>query len=357
MASVAADPGAIAPPLPLATRSDAAPPAGPSNAFADLLDASAPATGPQPQTASTARSDGGGAGQSGAAAGIGDPAGAAARSGPPNGKDPGAKGSNDQTTANHKGAAGNPSGDGPAVTGLPVPTLALAPLPVADQTPTAPSDGQTASAEAAPPTGNDGADRSGDRREASTSSDAAPAALVAALPNVIPIAVAAVVPVATPPASTPPVERSPPVTASLSATVFPASGTSAPAIGVDVASSSASAPQADGTTPPSPKPAAAALDVLPAQPSVASAAPPADELQTAGPSVLPPVRASGASDENARSAPALSSVDAPAAPSGALPPATALGPLAPPAPAITPRAEIHVADQPAGTAGKRVRSS
>ena len=353
MASVAADPGAIAPPLPLATRSDAAPPAGPSNAFADLLDASAPATGPQPQTASTARSDGGSAGQGGAAAGIGDPSGAAARSGPLNGKDP-AKDSNDRTTANNnRDAVGNFGADGTIVTGVPVPAFALAPLPAADQTPTAPSDVRTASADAAPPTGSDGADRSGDRKDASASSDAAPAALVAALPNLIPIAVAAAVPVATPPVSTPPVEGSPPAAAPLSAAVFPASGTGAPAMGVDFASSSASAPQADGTTPPGPTPTVAALDALPLppQPSIASAAPPADELQTAGPSVLPPVSAGGVSDENARSAPALSSVDTPAAPSGALPPAVALGPPAPPVPAIAPRPEIHVTDQPSGNAG------
>src|SRR5215470_17999432 len=48
VASVAADTSAIAPPLPLPSRSDAALPAGPSGAFADLLDAQATSTPPVP---------------------------------------------------------------------------------------------------------------------------------------------------------------------------------------------------------------------------------------------------------------------------------------------------------------------
>jgi len=56
VASVAADTSAIAPPLPLPSRSDAPPSAGPSGAFAGLLDASAAAAGPpvQPQGAAPA---------------------------------------------------------------------------------------------------------------------------------------------------------------------------------------------------------------------------------------------------------------------------------------------------------------
>src|SRR5262249_57343347 len=60
VASVAADTSAIAPPLPLPSRSDATPPAGPAGAFSDLLDAAAaPATAPQPQGPPGARTDDG----------------------------------------------------------------------------------------------------------------------------------------------------------------------------------------------------------------------------------------------------------------------------------------------------------
>src|SRR5262249_29445629 len=169
VASVA-DPSAIAPTLPLPSRSDAAPPAGGSSAFSDLLDGTTPPAAPQPQGAGT------NPGQSGARVSSGkntsDSATGTATAGAPAGKDD---------------DAGNDSTD-PALAvdvallaGLPMP-----PLPLAVQDP------QGASMDATPAVGGDASDKPSDRKDANAPSDSVPG-LVAALPNLIPVTAAAAV--------------------------------------------------------------------------------------------------------------------------------------------------------------------
>jgi hypothetical protein len=352
VASVAADPSAIAPPLPLPSRPDATPPAGASGAFADLLNAPTPATARQSQVTFAARTDAAtNAAQSGTTAngtGNTDPATAgAATAGPRHGS----KDANGQATPVDNGtAAGNASADVTVVAGLAMAALAIAPLPNPDQTPASPQDAQGASADPAPPTGRDAASPSDDRKNASASSDALPAGVVAALSIMMPIAAATSAPEPSTPGRSGPIPSLPP-TGPVPA-VFSAASMSAPAAGPDAGASSVPSPQPDGTAQPSPKAPAVAQDMLAAAPSAVSATFPAPELQTAALPVLPRAAASSAApDQTARPAPAVAPVTAPMAPSGPVTPVTAPAPLSPPASLTPVSAAIHVADPPAGNAG------
>src|ERR1043166_10321497 len=144
VASVTADPGAIAPALPLPSRPDAAPPAaGSSNAFADLLDETTPPTASQPQSAATSPGQGGGPAGSGNASA--EPArDGAATAGPRTGKDEGGQETDEQ----------RPALDVTLVAGLSLSPLALAAPPTADQPPAGSQALQGAPTD--PPLGPDG---------------------------------------------------------------------------------------------------------------------------------------------------------------------------------------------------------
>ena len=333
MASVAADPGAIAPPLPLPSRPDAPTPAGASNTFADLLDGTNPPTASQPQSAATSP------GQSGAPAGSGsgsaEPATGAATAGPRTGKDDGGKDTNEQLSAI----------DVTLVAGLALPPLSLAAPPNPDQTPAASQDLQEASTDPAPAAGGNASDKPSDRKDASAPSDPVPAGLVAALSNLIPMTAAPAV-ARSAPDSTAPVRFSP-VAALRSAAIFAGPSTSAPP-GID-ASSSASAQQRDGVADLSPATAATTQNVVPAVPSVSSA-PDVDASQTAAAPALQATTDPAASDQTGTSTIAAAPIITPAAPPT---PSTAMNVLAPinPAPPARLPAEIRVTDQPAGDAG------
>ncbi|HML14984.1 MAG TPA: flagellar hook-length control protein FliK [Xanthobacteraceae bacterium] len=315
MASVAADTSAIAPPLSLPSRSDAVAPAGPSGAFADLLDASAPATASQPQTPSAARGDDGPSGaqsEETAGNGTGNPAGTgAATSKPRPGKD-----RNDQTTSADNGAAGGGTTiDTTSAAGLPTPPFGLTALTIADQTPAGPQDAQLASPDP-PSTAADGPpSKSADGKDANAPSGPVIAGLAAALPGTVLIAAAVS-------DSSKSVARGP--LASAPATTL-APGT--PAAGAGAAASDASSPQLPET-------------------AQQATLPPTDPLQ------IPAVAGgNGGSDQNARLAPIASSALA-GAPSGTPPPLTGLAPLnnqLPPA--RSPVAAIETTDSSAGTTG------
>ena len=335
MASVAADPGAIAPPLPLPSRPDAAPPAGSSNAFADLLDETTPPTASQPHSAQTS------AGQSGGPAGCGNASAEPARdgaatAGPRTGKDEGGQETDEQ----------RPALDVTLVAGLSLSPLALAAPPNADQTPAGSQDAQGAPRDPAPGTGGDTTDKPSDRKDAGAPSDPMPAGLVAALPNLIPWTAAPAV-ARSAPDSTASVRFSR-VAALRSEAIFSAPSTSVPA-GAD-ASTSGSAQQPDGVAEPSAKAPAATQNVVPAVDSITSA-PDVAVLQTATPPPAEQVAADpAASDQPGRSTTAAAPTITPAAPQGRLTPMTALGPINP-APATAQSAEVRAPDQPAGNAG------
>src|ERR1043166_6498216 len=160
VASVTADPGAIAPALPLPSRPDAAPPAaGSSNAFADLLDGTTPPTASQPQSAATSP------GQSGAPATSGNgsaqlAATGVATAGPRAGKDDGGKDTSEQL----------PAVDVTLLAGLALQPLALAAPPNADQTPATLQDPHDACTAPAPATGGAASDTPSDRKAAHAAS-------------------------------------------------------------------------------------------------------------------------------------------------------------------------------------------
>jgi flagellar hook-length control protein FliK len=344
VASVAADPSAIAPPLPLPVRSDAATPAGPSSAFADLLVAATPAAAPQPQNGSTSRADDGsnpaqaGAAPGGAAGSV-DPAGGSAAPGSHTAKNAGAKNTDDQTTPVDSGAAVTVD---VTLVGLPLLPFALAPLPNADQTTAAPPSAQGASADPAQATGG--------RKDASAPSDYVPTGLVAGLPGLVAIPSAAAAD-ASPQGSTGPVAPLP-LNAAIPV-VLSGPNMSASTAGPNV--HDASVPQtADGPPQPNLKASAAPENALPLVPAVASELPPADELPPAAlPASLQATAGTGASDQIGRSAAAAPPVTMPAAPSSAFTPAAALAPVNAVPPTLL-SAEIRVADQPAGnTASSR----
>jgi flagellar hook-length control protein FliK len=350
VASVAADPSAIAPPLSLPSRSDAAPPAGPSSAFADLLGAAA--TTPQPQAGSTARADDRpSTPQSGAILSSGngscEPAGTGAAPGS-NGTGKNAPGNdpNDLATAFDPGAA---TLDVTLVAGLLLPPVPLPPSPDADQTPAAAQDPQGASADAAPAIGGDTSGKPDEHKDASASSDPVAAAIVAAVPLLIPVTVAGAAA-----ASVSDVTSriaSSPVTALPSDTMFSAPGLGAPASSDDVANSGASAQQTDQTAQPIPKLPAAGQDALPAMPSLAATPPPSDALQIAAPpGALPTTASAGAADPSGSATSAAQPAAPPAAPSG---PSTPLAAFTPFNPAPTPPplvVESHPANQPTNAA-------
>jgi flagellar hook-length control protein FliK len=332
VASVAADPSAIAPPLPVPNPSVAPAPAGPSTAFADLLDASAAPAAAQPLT-SGARADAGTNVQTGGAAGGADPAtvGNVTR-GPRNGKNAGSKDTDDQTAPIDKGTiGGNATVAVTVVAGVPMLPFAIVPQPNPDQTPAASQDTQGASAKSAPPTGDDAASQSDDRKDASASSDALAGGAVAAVPSLVPIPAAASALDTSTPGPSRPIASLPPTG------LVP--GPNAAVNGVPAAAQSSS------------KAPAATQDMLSAVPVAASTTSPPDELQTAALPVLPPVAAGGgAPNPNTGSAPAASPIATPVAPSGPLTPAIALIPPSPPTPLTLMSAETHLGDQPAGSA-------
>jgi flagellar hook-length control protein FliK len=312
VASVA-DPSAIAPPLPLPTRSDAAPPAGPSSAFANLLDGTAPPTAPQPQSAGTSTS--------GAPASSGkntsDPAASRATAGPPTGKDD---------------DAGNDSTDpSPAVDAILVAGLSLSPVALAAQDP------QGASTDDTPATGGDASDKPGDREDANAPSDSVPTGLIAALPNLIPVTGAAGVATSSPSEAVTPV-GSAPIAAVQSEAILSGPSTSPP--GAD-ASGSASNPNAP----------ASALNLLPAVSPITSALAQVDALQTAiPPPALQATADPGASDQTGRSPTAAATTLTPAVPSASLTPIAVLASVNPSPPTPLSR-DLQLPDQPVGNAG------
>src|SRR5262249_37044146 len=145
VASVAADTSAIAPPLPLPSRSDAAPPAGPSGAFADLLDAQTtpPPQGPVPGPAapSAGLQDGSNHGSPSTGTGAAPPK-ASSNKDPSTGKDPKDKGN---AAADNSGNGGS-GVDAAVVAGLAIAQVPPDPVTVAvDQSPIVSSDSQTGS--------------------------------------------------------------------------------------------------------------------------------------------------------------------------------------------------------------------
>jgi flagellar hook-length control protein FliK len=345
VASVAADPSAIAP-LPLPPRSDAAPPAGPSSPFADLLDAAA-GTASQPQGGSSSHTDDeSSAAQSGAigTGGNGSSAGAAA-AGIGTGKNTAANDPIDPATALDAGAA---TLDVTLVAGLLLPPVPLPASPHADQTSGAAQDPHGESADALPAVGGDAGDKPDDRKDASASSDPVAAGIIVAVPNVIPIAYAATV--AGPGSDSISRVTSSPVTALPYDAIVSAPATGGSAAGTEATSSGASAQQTNQTAQPVLNRQATAPDGL-AGPSIASAPPSTDGLQMAAlPAALPAGAGDEASDLNARAAPAAVPAIAPAAPPTAFTPIAALAPLNPVL-VKTASAEPHIADQLANNAG------
>jgi flagellar hook-length control protein FliK len=340
VASVAADPSAIAPPLPLPSRPDAAPAAGPSGAFADMLNASAaPAPAPQPQGTLGARpDDGSNAGQTGGPAGSGSSDAAAAGVGPTtaatrNGKGPGDSKSAD-ALPNDANSAGNAAANITVVAGLAVPPFAVAPLPAANQTPAPSQDTQAASADAATPAQDGTGGPPGDHKDSDAPSDPIAAGIAAAIPALVPV-VTVVAPASSAPAGTNPV-GSLPSGANAPAGPSPAASAGAPSTdsNADVAQSSAQPP--NGTSQSDRPASTSVLDLLTAMQPAASAASEAGELQTA---VLPAPAStaanSGASDRNAPSASppvitpdARSATPTPAAEAALNPPVMVTAPVA-----------------------------
>src|SRR5262249_26963584 len=256
VASVA-DPSAIAPPLPLSSRSDAAPPAGGSSAFSDLLDGTTPPTAPQPQSAATPAAQRGGAPVS-SGKNTSAPAAAMTTARPRAGKDDDASDSTDSASPV----------DVTLVPGLPMPPLALAA-----------QDPQGESTDATPAAGGGAGDKPSDRNDANATSDSVLAGLVPAVPNLIPTAVAAGGDTSSAPDATSPVGSSP-IPALQSAAILFGPSTSPQAAG-EGASNSASTQQPGGAVDPSPSVSATAENALAAMLSVTSALPQVDALQTA----------------------------------------------------------------------------
>jgi flagellar hook-length control protein FliK len=307
VASVAADTCAIAPPPPLPSRSDAGPPAGPSGAFADLLDASAaPATAPQPQGPSGARTDDSSntsptnaAGESGASSPTPASTGAATSS-TRNSKYPASSRSGDGSADD--GSSGGSVADVTVVSGLVLP-FAFAPLPPANQTPAPSQDAQTVSIDAAAPT-QDGTSAPSDHKDSDAPSDSSPAGLAAAIPGLLPV-VTVVAPASSSPAGAGPVAALP--SAQTPGAIPSAPSASGPAAaGPDTADITAPPAQPlDATAQHSQPASTSVLDLLTAMPSTASATTAADNLETTALPALTPAAANNAApDRNAPSAPA-----------------------------------------------------
>src|SRR5262249_21011951 len=152
----AADTSAIAPPLPLPSRSDAAPSAGPSGAFADLLDAQTtpPPQGPGPAAPSAASNQGSPSTGTGAA-----PPKTSSGKDPSSNKDPKEKG---DAAADNSGNGGS-GVDAVAAAGLAIAQVPPDPVAVAaDQSPIVSSDSQTGSPDPTALVKNDSAGQSSD---------------------------------------------------------------------------------------------------------------------------------------------------------------------------------------------------
>ena len=335
MASVAADTGAIAPPLPLPSRPDAGSPAGPSGGFADLLDASgAPATAPQPQQPSgPPAGDGSNAAQTNGAGGNGAsgtaPAGAGAAPNSARGKSPGG-GKSTGGAADDGNSGGNAAGDVPAVAGLAVPPFAFASLPAADQTPAASQDPQTPSAGPTAPTQGAASVPPTDHKDSDAQNDPSPAGLAAAIPGLVSV-ITVVAPASSASAGSGPVASLP-----SGATVSAGTASAPIAPGPDAANIAAPpAPQPDGTAPPGQPASTDILDLLAGMPSAAAAT---GERQTILPEQASAATDGGAPDRNAPATPAAS-------PAITAVPAAALNPPA----VVTPTlAEIEVAAETVG---------
>ncbi len=299
MASVAADTSAIAPPLPLPSRSDAAPPAGPSGAFADLLNAQAapapqgagPPSPPSPgtQDGSIPASPGAGslAGNSAAAGTTGPKASKDASSG----KDP----KDDDTTATDNSGNSGRGADPTLVVGL-----ALLPLPIAsiavaaDVNPPASSNAPSSSADPIGAVNADGSGKSSDPNAASLPPRSNATALAALIPGTPPsVDVPAPSPVA--PNATDgslPATRqiSAPATAIASALTSSVSLDSPPALTVP-------GQQPDGTPLPNPPVTAPTPD------GVLGSAPPAELQNLVAPALPATDGAIGMPDQSAKSNP------------------------------------------------------
>jgi flagellar hook-length control protein FliK len=354
VASVAADPSAIAPPLPPPGRPDAAPPAGPSGAFADLLDATGPAS-PQAQAtasgpAAPARSgDGSTPAQGGAVTGKD----AAAVTTAGTGKDAGnAKGTKDEKDIVGDSAGVSPPVDVTIVAGLAIPVLPLD-LPAAAGG-SAPTTGAAQSASFIPATPADGnaTSRSTDIAAPSAKAGQIAAGLVAPLPAISPT-----------PAITPASPESAPVRIGSDTTPAPASPISAAASPVNASPpaavpdtskiDSAAPPQANRIALPNPLAPTDIQNLGPVAPAVGSMPPPAADLQAAS------IAASNADP----AAPADQNAKPPASPPAAVispsaNPLSTLTVLAPvnPAPVTPSSATTQVADQPAGNAGAYIEA-
>jgi flagellar hook-length control protein FliK len=356
VASVAADPSAIAPPLPPPGRPDAAPPAGPSGAFADLLDAAGPsppqaqATVPSP-AASARPGDGSNPAQSGAAAGK-DTASSSATAA---GNDKGAgnsKGTKDDKDTVIDGSAGvSPPADVMVVAGLAMPVLPLDPPPAAGGSAPTTGAAQSASYIHATPANDQTAGKATDVTAPSAEAGQVPAGLAAPLPAISPT-----------PATTPASLESGPVRIAPDASPPPASpiavaapaNTSAPAGAPDPAKTEPAAPpQADGIASAKPLTPTDAQNLGPVAPAIGSM-PSATDWQPASPSIAPsdPAPAVPSNQEAKTLAPPAAVISASASPLSAL---TAVTPLNP-APAAPSSATTQVGDQPAGNAGAYIEA-
>jgi flagellar hook-length control protein FliK len=353
VASVAADPSAIAPPLPPPGRPDAAPPAGPSGAFADLLDATGPAS-PQAQAtasgpAAPARSgDGSTPAQGGAVTGKDTAAGTTAGTG----KDAGnGKGTKDEKDIVGDSAGVSPPVDVTIVAGLAIPVLPLDPPAAAGGSAPTTGAAQSASFIPATPADDNATSRSTDIAAPSAKAGQIPAGLVAPLPAIPPAPAAtpaqseaALVPIAPDPASasalplaaTAPVNPSPPAAAPDASKI-----------------NSAAPPQANRIALPNPLAPTGIQNLGPVAPAVGSMPPPAADLQAAS------IAASNADP----AAPADQNAKPPASPPAAVispsaNPLSTLTAVAPvnPAPVTPSSATTQVADQPAGNAGAYIEA-
>jgi flagellar hook-length control protein FliK len=348
VASVAADPSAITPPIPLPSRSDAAPPAGPSRAFADLLDAAGPSSVPGQATFSgpSARTDdGSNPTQPSAAAGTASSSALTIAAAPMGGKEPSSsKDSKDEKdNVSESSADVGTTVDLTVVAGLAIPALPLDPaLPATDQSATTFGEVRTAFLTAALLPDDITAGPSSDLRAANSQSGQISAGPAAPFPDIAPMPAATAAPQGSVASIVP--DTSPMRTWAIAAN--PSTSIGVPA-----------AAKADLGAPPQPN--GIALPTLPA-PSAAQvggpAAPafslmPPAELQTAA--TLPSI--AGAADQNARSAaPSPAAIAAPAnsgAPSTLA--ATAALNLTP---TMLFSSTTQVSDQPAGNTGAHLET-
>jgi flagellar hook-length control protein FliK len=335
VASVAADPSAIAPPMPLPSRSDAGPPAGPSGAFADLLESAAPATPPQPQGPLGARTDeSANAPQTNPAAGSGPSGTAPASAVPSTARSKDSRGSKSTgDSADDSNSTANTAVDATAVAGFAVAPFAFASLPNADQTAAASQDAQTASADPTAPTQDSTSDPPDNRKNLDGLNDSTAAGIAAALPGIVPV-ITVVAPASSTPAGTGPVV-SLPSGAAVPADTSSTPSASGPAAGPDVAGPPSQQP--DGTGQNNQPASTSVLDLLTGMPSAASAA--GEQQLTSLRALASAAANSAAPDRNASSAPIIT----PDASSATATPAAAVAALNPPPPMTRPAAETQVA--------------